>query len=66
MGWSWSWLIFLALLIPCIFLHHRLRSSAGDAAARAGTLGTDGTLVEALVNGIMWAAVITAILGFVV
>jgi hypothetical protein len=52
---------------PCIFLHHRLRSSAGDAAARTGPLGSwNGTFVEALVNGVMWAAVLTALLGFVV
>jgi hypothetical protein len=67
MGWSWTWSIFLALLIPCIFLHHRLRSSAGDAAARTGPLESwNGTFVEALVNGVMWAAVLTAILGFVI
>jgi hypothetical protein len=26
----------------------------------------NGTFVEALVNGVMWAAVLTALLGFVV
>jgi hypothetical protein len=54
------------LLIPCIFLHHRVRSSAGDAGWGAGSFNADGTFVESLVNGVMWAAALTAILGFVV
>jgi hypothetical protein len=57
-----DWSIFLVLLIPCIFLHHRVRSSAGDARARTGSFDAHGTFVEALVNGVMWAAALTAIL----
>jgi len=66
MLWHWTWSIFLVLLIPCIFLNHRVRSSAGDARTRSGSFDAHGTFVEALVNGVMWAAVLTAVLGFVV
>src|SRR5262245_13515679 len=66
MLWHWTWSIFLLLLIPCIFLNHRLRSSAGEPGVRTGSLDADGTFVEALVNGALWAAALTALLGFVV
>jgi hypothetical protein len=69
MSWAWEWWIFLPVLIPCIILSYALISYA--EVPRLGTeaewqVGKSAAFVAALIYGILWAAGLTTVLGFLV
>jgi hypothetical protein len=70
MSWSWAWWIFVPVLICCVILNNVLNREFSHASPRIGDAEREAdraaAFVSAIINGALWAAILTAALGFLV
>ena len=72
MSWSWAWWVFVPVLISCIILDHALRGHFNHAevprleSEAQRQADRSAAFVAALINGALWSAALTAVLGFFV